>query len=469
MEAAERIPLHGYGSATICRMWHESSSFKSSPEFGDAAQQAVAIAIAISCRLARVVDAETSIVVAPCSISQRQIFEAAAMLFPEVQFNESMILKHAEKIPSHHCLKNIQLDMAPEALRNYIAEKGKEFISSHNLSSLTIPALDVVVIATVAGIGTCKNTPLIAYNDWEEMSNFWHRIILAKGPIVVAANALFGHICWLLAGIDPNGDGVAIEERSPDVFMVSEFGWTVCLPTFGDTDPASVNPAKLFLREGVPTDKKTLESKGRVRDALAPGIGYQGQGQGHGLGSPSRPQDWIIDNGMTTYRPRSASQVAERSEFYGSRNDGFHLTIKFTGHHLEPFHERSGRPCGFSVQKACRAFHDNLWSVLFTPPCKHAVESPRGLGSAKLSLDVVTTAGHWSWHADEKSKKRNNSISERIIVVLVKGDARARWLAVGVALEARDTRRTMLRGHNCCEECTVEAASQYSGKWFVII
>ena len=187
-----------------------------------------------------------------------------------------------------------------------------------------------------------------------------------------------------------------------------------------------------------------------------------------GANSIGSAPKWILDVGVPTYKPRCVSPVTERSEFYGARKDGFHLIVKFKGTHLEPPNGKLIRPATFEVQQSYREFHNDLWTVVRAPPCGHS-DRPGSLSSANLAVDVATAAGNWSWYRDEMSKKRNTGISARIIVILVKGDARARWLAVGVASKARESRRTMLWGPDCCEDCAVEAAAKLSNRWFVII
>lgn len=61
------------------------------------------------------------------------------------------------------------------------------------------------------------------------------------------------------------------------------------------------------------------------------------------------------------------------------------------------------------------------------------------------------------------------ALPERIAVVLVKGDARARWLAIGTIVRTEQKRRTMLKGNNCCEDCAVLNAASRSGQWLIII
>ena len=73
-------------------------------------------------------------------------------------------------------------------------------------------------------------------------------MIRSKGPIHLAANDLFSHFCWRLAGPDLSDEAIAGGQNRLDVFMVSDFGSTVCLPTYGDNDPAMVNPERLYVR-----------------------------------------------------------------------------------------------------------------------------------------------------------------------------------------------------------------------------
>lgn len=464
MEARERLLLYEYASRNITRGFNEPPSFAQTAEFHDAVEFTIAMAIVLARRATRTIDVKDRSSLIPCSIPSWQLFEAAAVLFPDVEFSENLILKYADEVPLDLAVNNIPRDGFPSALRNYAAKKEiRKFCSTYMAQS----AVDVMVLATVADIDCCRKLPLIAAKDYSESSVFAKKALYATGPISVAASDFFNHVCWLLLGPDSSNHGRAPDHGSSDVFMASDYGWTICLPSFGDYDPARVKSDALYVREGVPTDKKTLERKSRVRDASAvTGLVSLGQGIGD-LSKPAGPRQWVVETGIPEYTPRCLSPVKERIEYYGTASNGFHLTIKFRGSHRETIRDKTP---SFECQSAYRQFHDNLWKTFPAPACQHCLNDSPGVAVAKLNVDAATVAGHWAWYSGERgSRKGNGAIAERLIIVLVKGDARARWLAVGVASDAASTRRTMLRGPDSCEECAVDAAAKLPGKWFVII
>jgi hypothetical protein len=461
IEARERLPLAGYSTVQLCRNFGQSMSWRETQKFEDAANFSVAIAIAMSKRLYR--DADTADM--PFSIKRWQLWDAAAVLFDDFKFDEEMVDKYAKNISSEDSL----MDSVKNQFKKILPASLHSAQEDAQLSGIVYceVAMDILALATVSGVSACREMPVIASHDYEARFNIFHKCLHAKGRMAMTSTDMFSHISWLLLGPDPAETSFAMEEGSKEIFMVSDFGWSLYLPTFGDGDgdPSHVNPEQLFIKRGVPTDKKTGERKSRARDATAPNI------QVHGMDAASA----IVENGVATYQARCVSPVYERQEFYGSRKDGFHLIIRSTGTHLEPApreaNVRSAKT--FTVQQAYRSFHDNLWATYVIHRCDHpprsraTLENPQEL---ELSIDAATAAGNWSWHTRERaSGKRRFLLPERIIIVLVSGDSRARWLAVGSAVDARKTRHTLLRGLECCETCAVQAAVNRAGKWFVIL
>ena len=107
------------------------------------------------------------------------------------------------------------------------------------------------------------------------------------------------------------------------------------------------------------------------------------------------------------------------------------------------------------LYRSYRMFHKGLWNVLFAPPCKHPRDELR---PRRLGVDIVTVKGLSA-----------RSVTERIVVCLVKADSRSRWLAVATDLDVEVERYKMLRGEDCCEDCAVNAAASKEDKWLVII
>ena len=227
--------------------------------------------------------------------------------------------------------------------------------------------------------------------------------------------------------------------------MISDYAWTVYLPSFGDHDPASTSPEHLFVRKGVPTNCKSGERNFRVRDIAD--IYVSGS---------FLPYRRITDRGMSCI-PRCLSRVIERTEYYSSRQNSFDLNIAF-----KVDEEDSNI---FKLYYSYRNFHNSLWSNVLTPSCPHSKASISQICvTTKLGPGVAAGTG-LDW---EHEGKRNDEVPERVCVLLVRGDPRSRWLTVE-ATRNSDIRSTMLRTSECCEDCAVEAALSQTGKWAFIL
>ncbi|KAF2489580.1 hypothetical protein BU16DRAFT_543979 [Lophium mytilinum] len=454
VEAQERHPLRDYCTTNLCRAFDEPYSWAESQDFKDAMEFSIAAAFTLARRATRSGLQDT-----PCLIKKWQIWNAAYVLFGEREFNEDLIRKYADTICMTEPLKKTPRERLPSSLQSYIHERGP--------IPIWRAAVDIFFMSTISKIKSCENLPLICETDFMGNSQIYDRIVGCKDSIALSSIDSFSYISWRLLGPDPADPSMALEQNTTDIFMVSEFGWTLFLPSFGsnDGDPAQINPENLYLLEGVPTNKKTGERKFRVRDALLSSIEFIGSGIGGGRVQSA----WVIENSVLHYEPRCVSPVLERHEFYGPSNAAFNVMIRFMGEHLEPAMPNDNKRT-FDVQKSYRGLHDNLWHTYRAPTCEHGSLShgERPI-AARLSVDVATAAGNWSWHFLEQSKRNNSNIPERIVVVLVKNNPRSRWLAVSVAVEAKTSRNTMLRGPGCCEDCAVQAAAKLPGKWFVII
>lgn len=470
METRERLKLRGYGTIRLCRILEESLDlFLRDPENSAlvaGAEMTIALAQLVSQRLFRTAD-ERYKRFAKCNIDRRAICDAARVFFAHpfsLDQTERLLYDEAsaeEYSKSLAPVKRWQEMQVPPALQQprYQHEKRSYPITAISLLDLSISLL---CFSAVAGIDDCAEMKLVLEDNIDTKSDFVHRIRKLNDGIVFESHDLFGEICRLLVGQelslryspeDSAGDG--------NSFMISDFGWTISLPTYGDIDPFTVVPERIFIREGVPTNTKTMERKNRVRDAISSAIEI--------LGNIPPNVDWIRDRNTGMYSLRCVSPVHERIEYYGARENGFHLAIKFKGKHIEHLNAK-GEPYWFEINQSCRNFHNALWNTFTAPQCQHTRDQDiRDMADeAHLGLGVATAAGQWSWSSQEIGRK-GVQFSEKVIVVLVKDDKRARWLAVGDAQKQTYVRKVMLRGKQSCEDCAIKAAAALPGKWFVII
>ena len=232
------------------------------------------------------------------------------------------------------------------------------------------------------------------------------------------------------------------------------------------------------------------------------------------------PERRTLDKGRS-YVPRSVYRIDQRDEYYGVLKDEFQLNIRFRGTEKTPIPdeeieqekraaEREGynaalrdrmyqgagqglfedplelhaprsltmeteteRSKEFAVDTSYRHLHSCLWDMAYTTSCSHITEigdqsSPRLAHQARLGLGAATST-IFGW-CDETSTELGEVmvVPERICILLVKGDRRARWLAVAQAA-CSPVRRTMLCTRDCCEDCALDFVSQLEGKWLLII
>lgn len=467
VRSQERHSLLDYSTIMLCRSFNERlEAFDREdrePAVTDAMHFATAVALSFAKRAYR-----GGLSNVPCSIKEWQIWDAASVLFGGriKEHDINTIRGFADTIPLDRPLNSLPPERLPSALRDYFADPQ----SSHgDASALWTAAVDIFVMSTISNIRSCEKLPIICDDSMDEVSSIRTKLVRWKAShIEMAANDFFSYVSWRMLGPDPSFGDQALEQGSVTVFMVSDFGWTLYLSTFGDNDgdPARINPERLFVFQGVPTNKKTGKRKFRARDATVSDLSWAITGQTYG-----KPT-WTIDvPGATSglYKPRCVSPVHTRNEFFGPATDAFHIIIRYRGEHLEPVLQ-DGRRHQFEVERAYRALHDNLWNTYRAPPCTHKdLHRSEWPQEHSLGIDVATAAGNWSWFIEEQNPRQKTKVLQRIVILLVKGDARARWLAVGVAFESKRLRHTMLRGFDCCEACAVQAAAAKEGKWFVII
>ncbi|MCJ1229758.1 hypothetical protein MMC12_006428 [Toensbergia leucococca] len=239
------------------------------------------------------------------------------------------------------------------------------------------------------------------------------------------------------------------------IFLFSHRGWSLFDSSVGDNDPGKVNCESLSIKSGVPTNTRTNERKFMMIDA--PRI------------RPKGDTRWpvVMDRG-NHYVPRCVSPIVKRTELYSSRAKEFWQSLRFdvdeSGTPL-----RSREVAKFSYYASYKQLHNGSWGVVKTMPCSHPKNE-----SGPLPLDMgVLTAKGFVW------VEKKNEPEQRICIVLVKGDSRARWLVIaGLVIDDSGLdphmydelkRRVMLRCDSCCEDCAVKSASAMEGKWLVIL
>jgi hypothetical protein len=449
LDACERLPLLGFGSVLLHREFNASiiTVPENSPLLEESVQQVMSMAILIARKLVRYKGPDHTI--CAFDVQPWQIFDAGSIIFNGLPIGRNAINSYLEYVRKNFPeMPSIWSLPMPPALSSYLKQLNPngDHILPINLRLIRLAVL-VVVMASVSNIADCAKLPLLSDTSFLECVGFTGAVQRNKGAVTCSSSDLFYMFCQMLVGLH-----FITEESSNDngSFMVSDFGWTVYLPSFGDHDPASTISERLFVRKGVPTNPKSGERKNRVCDAIS-------------LGSKDSfmPCRQITDRG-TTYTPRCLSRVIQRTEYYGSRKDSFHLDIAFKVHEQV---QLEGDIRKFDLHSSYSRFHAGLWNTVFTPPCSHEIVAGRsGNSVTKLGPGVVAGTG-LDWDDETESSAE---VPERICVLLVRGDRRSRWLAVENAANS-DVRSTILRTTECCDDCAVEVAAKRRGKWLVIL
>jgi hypothetical protein len=445
LDACERLPLFGYGSVLLRR---EFDTSEESPVVEESVQQVVSMALIIATKLIRFKGPSHTI----SQFDGRQtwrIFDAASIMFSGLPVKRNSIDSYLKYVRAEVGEMPALLGLPmPPALRGFLEKSnpGGNNILPVQFRLMRLSVL-LVVLASVSNIKDCAELPILSDFSCLEGVGFTGAVQRNKGPITCGPSDLFFMFCQMLVGLHFITEEVSKDYQS---FMVSDFGWTVYLPSFGDHDPASTVPECLFVRKGVPTNPKTRERKYRVCDAVS--MSHK---------DSFMPCRQITDRG-STYTPRCLSQVIQRTEYYGSRKDSFRLEIAFEVHEqIEP----EGDVRKFELHNSYFQFHSCLWNTVLTPPCEHEVVAGKtGNSDTNLGPNICAGTG-LDWEDEEESSPE---VPERICVLLVRGDRRSRWLAVENAAKS-DVRFTMLRTAECCDRCAVDFAAKRPGKWLVVL
>jgi hypothetical protein len=444
IDACERLPLKGYGTILLRRHFNTLTTISdSSLLYAESVHMIISMAIKVSVRLVRVPG--TSPENRPLGfliIERWRILAAAALMFNSIEFDNASVSIYTNDITNEESLQSVAF---PRAIQNYLQILGLKAESNPVfLRYFTRLAVLLLGLAAVSGIENCAGLPLMGDLGLPENLSFAREAQTKAGNVTVEEKDLFYLISQMLVGSrflqEENAAGSS-------VFLVSDFGWSVYVSAVGDNDPADTKPELLYIQKGVPTNPENGERKSRIRDDVS-----------EGWGDLYLPGIKIFDRGES-YVPRCLTQVKRRTEYYGSREDGFRLSLGYEIIESYSSSWEDGLHNNYQLHRSYRAFHQGRWSILLAPPCEHMnCES----GVTRLGVDAVAGVG-LSW-----SSEGQEEIPERICICLTRGDRHARWLAVESAAMSK-VRRTMLRGGQCCDGCAVSAAAELPGKWLVII
>lgn len=448
IEGAERIHLRGFGITYLRRLFNkESLVIDDDPIYEEVVHFAVAIAIITSKVIRRSPPLGT--IGHPSKVPQQfygrteywRIMTSSEMLFSGITLNRKEIDSYVKQLTG---VRINEMALPPTVRRHYDSiNSGDGTIETEDfMSKITLPMSWILAFAQVVDLESCSHMPL----RYIPLYRLYANIQVGNGiePIYIIPQCWYKLIISLMGNTE-SGDAPQVLDES---FLYSHCGWSVFYNSIGDRDPGNINCDLLPIKKGVPTSTRTNERKYQIADA--PGIYPHG-----GIRKPKK-----VDLGES-YLPRCLSPVLKRTEQYSSRGRDFLLTIRYDI-------DESGAPlwkgekAKFSVYASYSQFQRGLWEAIKTLACPH----PKGgIECVKLHLGVVTARG-FSWDVDD-------NFPDRVCILLVKGDAKARWLAVAGMIgkfgRRAFTRQVMLRCEDCCEDCAVRTANAMPGNWLVIL
>lgn len=144
--------------------------------------------------------------------------------------------------------------------------------------------------------------------------------------------------------------------------------------------------------------------------------------------------------------------VSQHIEYYSVRFEAFLLPIR---HKVEQSQNLEPMLASISYGQ----LHDALCRALVTKSCGHPGTTRDSEMLVPLGPEVATIVG-WSWPPEEETLPR-------ICISLVKGDSRARWLAL--AQDFRPHKETVLRSEDCCVECALRVTTALGGRRVLIL
>ena len=462
IEGQECHCLKGYGTTFLQRLFNKIKLVEDDdPIYADSANFAVAFALLLSRSIRREPisdehrgnkDIETP---AQCSLGTEpwRLFDSGKSLFAGIELDKRVISEFAEKLTG--------VDVAdmtvPPSIRNYLEKPDHDqytrdhqyrITKDHFVQDIKQIASWVLTFAQVVDIKSCADLVLRIAPEWM----FFFGVMGWNGlePIETESKVFFNLVLKMMRKDIMRGTSIV---ESEGICLTSHHGWSLFHSSVGDCDPGQVNCELLSIKRGVPTNQQTGERKYRIVDAPAV--------EGH-IRTPI-----IIDKG-NSYLSRCLNKVHKRTEHYSSRTDEFLLSIRFDIEDFErPRYISHRNPeegnTRYSIYASQSKFHEALWGVIKTIPCKH----PKGDGrSLPLDLGTVTVAGLTWANGDGQA-------TSRICICLVHEDARARWLVVhGLFPNSQQgalCRQVLLRCDGCCEDCAVKTASAMKGNWLVVL
>ncbi|KAI9717648.1 MAG: hypothetical protein M1812_004593 [Candelaria pacifica] len=482
IEGQETHRLRGYGTTFLRRLFNKKTFVADDdPIFAETANLAVSFAIILSRSMRRKplpdyqwAEDWGNDFPSQCYLSTErwQLSDSSRLIFWGIKINEKTISCYLDRLSG----KRVEDMFLPTCIRAYL----EQFTDKEHTKQLSIDrqtffedikqlASWIIAFAHVVNVESCADLPLRIYPGSGSM--FCAGVLGWEGLESFNVDSrIFFNLIKKMMKKEATGEEPTFIESG--MFLTSHQGWSLFYGSVGDHDPGEINCELLYIKRGVPTNARTGERKYQIADA--PSFELEGRG----------PPRFIYNNGENSYLPRCVAEISKRTELYTSRSDEFWLSIRFDVTESEVASWIINRSSGVPVAEKVRAlrsekyslfasysqFHEALWGVVKTIPCRH--RNPR---CEPLPLDLGTClVGGLVWGGGGGGTVGGPGDAPRIAICLIKGNARARWLAVNGILTsfkeaAASTRCVLLRCNDCCVDCAVKAAAAMKGEWLVIL
>ncbi|KAL8751805.1 MAG: hypothetical protein Q9199_006175 [Rusavskia elegans] len=462
-----RYPLLGYGATYLHRMFNSDII---TSDLDPIYQESVKLIIAIAIWVSRRVDRDLAITSSPTEVinvpsPQRTIFidvwrvlASARIIFSNMfsPADAPTIDSYIEKLSQGPLDETSLPSVSTSFLRRVPTRPRRTSPGSNYIFHLRCLASMVLVFSFVPEIEDCSSLPLREVEFSQR--DFQHMFIEACKDhgerLRLKHDTIFCQIRHYLS-----------RHRVPaNVFLFSDFGWSVYFDTFRDRDPTQIKPELAHVRRGVPTNRKTMERKMLICDSH--------MNVGPMFRDLNEYNSQLIKG--REYVPRS-SATASCTDFWSTGAQAFQHALYFRVNPKQEWREHGREP--FQQFSNCCGMQNMLWESFTTAPCDHPLSNSEG--PVKLGMDAAAVLG-WM-NVEDKIWQ----VTERFLICLTKGEPSVRWLAAmtsiwlgrrSSALESQThpeirVREVMLRTEDCCDTCALEQTAAVPGNhyWILIL
>ena len=374
------------------------------------------------------------------AIEPWRVYNAAKVVFHSVDVKktgfrsimESLKGCSIQEVALHPSVSRFQKEVEPESSR-----KSFEKLLRDEMCDLT---LCLLAFAHGHNIEKCGAMPLALRLEsaMDQPGELWHSIThkdLGDGRATIrVVQNIFRTLAIVLLLGHYGLEEINIQQRA---FIHGDFGWSIVHSSVGAVDPGDVKPSMFHIRQGIPTNAKTGEQRRFVCD----------EPQALSMGGTDT-LTYVVDRGRS-YVPRSLTKVTKWKQYYTTRAAYFSLTLAIDV-------ELGDNSKRHTLHTSYGFLHSTLWHVRRTAACNCA---EKAMATAPLGPGVVTIGGY-VWLGSSSHDMKYPSDQDRICIFLAK-EHRARWYAI---MAARGSlRKLVLKTHDCCEKCALEAASSLAG------